>query len=299
MEKEISNNFQYIYNGNLNNNNYFNDKNNKLKEFNDFSLSIPPFSPFSSTNNHIPFQQKNNLSIIPIKYIPSIYKNFKNNDNNISNDKIYNLKYSFNNNNNNNNYYNDLKIQEKIQYDLSVEKIKVLEKTLISLDEMIENLKKQTLQLKGEQLQIQEKEDNLKIEKSKSKISCYVKKMKPFEENKISQCFWKDCKDNKKFFDNIIELGEHIDEHVNTLNMNQLKCKWKDCQASNNTFYNKYSLINHIRYRHTGIKPFICRDNNCSKAFVRKADLDSHESSHQKRNSSQKSNGQLFEIKIN
>ncbi|KAM9976121.1 hypothetical protein ACTFIR_009962 [Dictyostelium discoideum] len=299
MEREILNNFHHYDNEILNNNNNYFNKNYKYQEFKKYSPSIPPLlSPFSSIN-HIPFQQKNNPSLIPTKYIPSIYKNLNNNNNN----------YYYNNKNNNNYNNNNLKIQEKIQYDLSIEKIKVLEKTLISLDEMIETLENQASVLKQQQIQIQEKErekekeNNSKLDynsKSKSRISYYVKKMKPFEENRVSQCYWNDCKDEpKKIFDNLFELGEHIDEHVNSLTMTQLKCKWKDCQASQNTFYNKYSLINHIRYRHTGIKPFTCRDNNCRKAFVRKADLDSHESSHQKRNLSlQKSNDQLFEIKI-
>ena len=90
-------------------------------------------------------------------------------------------------------------------------------------------------------------------------------------------CKWNDCNES---FASLSMLGCHLTDHIKqqkTLNRSNKKsgyhCKWKDCKRST-PFKGCYNLEHHLRYQHTGEKPFQCK--YCSSSFAQRSDMTEH-----------------------
>jgi len=101
------------------------------------------------------------------------------------------------------------------------------------------------------------------------------KKFKSAEETHV--CEWDGC---DAHFDSLTQLGEHLSSHIKqqkSLNRSSKKsgyiCKWKGCSRKV-PFKGCYNLEHHLRYQHTGEKPFKC--NWCSSRFAQRSDMGEH-----------------------
>jgi hypothetical protein len=90
-------------------------------------------------------------------------------------------------------------------------------------------------------------------------------------------CRWLEC---KAVFSSLKELGLHIREHLKHQKAINRKaktcgyvCKWEGCSRQT-PFKGCYNLEHHLRYQHTGEKPFEC--DTCSSCFAQRSDLLEH-----------------------
>eukprot|EP01133_Synstelium_polycarpum_P012022 gene12022-14062_t len=89
-------------------------------------------------------------------------------------------------------------------------------------------------------------------------------------------CKWGDCHD--VMFDTLKDLGEHIAEHIKNQKgkKSESLCEWAGCNRSDKPLKSAYNLIHHVRYKHTGEKPFSCDFPECDSRFVQLSDLNEH-----------------------
>lgn len=90
-------------------------------------------------------------------------------------------------------------------------------------------------------------------------------------------CKWDDCNES---FASLSMLGCHLTDHIKqqkTQNRSNKRsgylCKWKDCKRTT-PFKGCYNLEHHLRYQHTGEKPFQCK--YCSSSFAQRSDMTEH-----------------------
>lgn len=91
------------------------------------------------------------------------------------------------------------------------------------------------------------------------------------------QCKWDKC---TSILPNLEELGKHLTAHIQTQkkdNRSNRKsgyvCKWEDCTRQQ-PFKGCYNLEHHLRYQHTGEKPYKCKW--CTSMFAQRSDLSEH-----------------------
>jgi len=101
----------------------------------------------------------------------------------------------------------------------------------------------------------------------------------------VIRCQWKNC---DEAFEEIEKLGTHLSEShikiqkiINRANQKHgFVCEWKGC-ARDYPFPSCYNLIQHVRFKHTGEKPFVCTASACSLRFSQASDLKEHLRRHQ------------------
>jgi uncharacterized C2H2 Zn-finger protein len=92
-------------------------------------------------------------------------------------------------------------------------------------------------------------------------------------------CLWNGC--GQQFAD-VTELGVHLNLHVNqnrATPQHRIRppCLWQGCERGvDNPLKSAYNLVHHLRYHHTGEKPFRCPREGCESAFVQQSDLKDH-----------------------
>lgn len=102
-----------------------------------------------------------------------------------------------------------------------------------------------------------------------------AKKKKTTDENPL--CKWDGCNES---FTSLSSLGSHLTSHIKqqkTQNRSNKKsgyiCKWEDCTRGA-PFKGCYNLEHHLRYQHTGEKPFQCK--YCPSSFAQRSDMSEH-----------------------
>lgn len=99
-------------------------------------------------------------------------------------------------------------------------------------------------------------------------------------------CEWADC---ALGFPTLADLGAHIkNEHIleqkrqnRKLKMTGSRCFWRGCERDKDKPFNSfYNLEMHIRFLHTGEKPFECDFPGCTLAFSQQSDLKAHKALH-------------------
>jgi len=92
-------------------------------------------------------------------------------------------------------------------------------------------------------------------------------------------CKWKKCNSS---FNEMESLAIHICEHIKEqkfINKREKKkgftCEWAGC-ARDKPFNSCYNLEHHIRYKHTGEKPYACSVMGCYSRFAQASDLKEH-----------------------
>jgi len=124
--------------------------------------------------------------------------------------------------------------------------------------------------------------------KKKRKISDTIEDLQTIAPEKLQecgytanyQCKWKNC--NATFID-IEAQSNHIAEaHIKIqklLNRKEKKrgfaCEWTGCTREK-PFNSCYNLEHHIRYKHTGEKPYACTVTGCFSRFAQASDLREH-----------------------
>ena len=90
-------------------------------------------------------------------------------------------------------------------------------------------------------------------------------------------CKWDEC---NLSFESLKDLGVHLRAHIKTQKDTNRKCKksgyvckWAGC-ARTNPFKGCYNLEHHLRYQHTGERPYQC--DACSSSFAQRSDLTEH-----------------------
>ena len=81
---------------------------------------------------------------------------------------------------------------------------------------------------------------------------------------------------------NLDELGNHLAEHIKhhkAANRREKRsgyfCEWEGCTRTK-PFKGCYNLEHHLRYQHTGEKPFVCPKFWCNSRFAQHSDLKEH-----------------------
>jgi len=94
------------------------------------------------------------------------------------------------------------------------------------------------------------------------------------------QCRWKNC--NATFSDMEAQANHISDAHIKVqklLNRKEKKrgfaCEWSSCTREK-PFNSCYNLEHHIRYKHTGEKPYACSVTGCFSRFAQASDLREH-----------------------
>ena len=131
-------------------------------------------------------------------------------------------------------------------------------------------------EVENSQVNTQSKEDvsrNKRDEPPKKR-----KKLSKKRNDEACKCEWNDC---DKIFDCLTELGTHVLGHIQDQkaeNRSNKKsgyiCKWKNCSRKEKPFKGCYNLEHHIRYQHTGEKPFVCKW--CPSKFAQRSDMIEH-----------------------
>ena len=105
----------------------------------------------------------------------------------------------------------------------------------------------------------------------------FTKKESETKESISYSCQWEDC--NRKF-ETVGELGDHVRLHIaaqkkeNRRNKTRgFYCKWRNCNREK-AFKGLYNLDHHLRYQHTGEKPYSCE--KCPSVFGQESDLKEH-----------------------
>eukprot|EP01103_Thecamoeba_quadrilineata_P007377 TRINITY_DN17263_c0_g1_i1.p1 TRINITY_DN17263_c0_g1~~TRINITY_DN17263_c0_g1_i1.p1 ORF type:complete len:562 (-),score=67.95 TRINITY_DN17263_c0_g1_i1:33-1718(-) len=95
-----------------------------------------------------------------------------------------------------------------------------------------------------------------------------------------TSCRWSVCTIT---FTTVEELGSHLTEHIRAqklLNRKEKRsgyvCEWIGCQRGRRPFKGCYNLEHHLRYQHTGEKPFPCPKGECDSRFAQQSDLKEH-----------------------
>jgi len=96
-------------------------------------------------------------------------------------------------------------------------------------------------------------------------------------DERLHICKWDEC---FKEFTSLKDLGQHLRSHIEKqkdTNRQSKKsgyvCKWENCSRTN-PFKGCYNLEHHLRYQHTGERPFQC--NSCTSSFAQRSDLTEH-----------------------
>jgi len=94
------------------------------------------------------------------------------------------------------------------------------------------------------------------------------------------QCRWKNC--NATFNDMEAQANHIAEAHIKVqklLNRKEKKrgfaCEWTGCTREK-PFNSCYNLEHHIRYKHTGEKPYACTVTGCFSRFAQASDLREH-----------------------
>jgi len=97
------------------------------------------------------------------------------------------------------------------------------------------------------------------------------------KEKIVYSCQWEEC--NCKF-ETVGALGDHVRLHIaaqkkeNRRNKTRgFYCKWRNCNREK-AFKGLYNLDHHLRYQHTGEKPYSCQ--KCASVFGQESDLKEH-----------------------
>ncbi|KYR00818.1 hypothetical protein DLAC_11531 [Tieghemostelium lacteum] len=90
------------------------------------------------------------------------------------------------------------------------------------------------------------------------------------------ECKWGDCKG--VVFEKLSDLGDHLSDHVKNQKgkKSESHCEWNGCTRGDKPLKSAYNLIHHLRYKHTGEKPFHCDYPDCDSRFVQLSDLNEH-----------------------
>jgi len=138
----------------------------------------------------------------------------------------------------------------------------------------------QQQQLRQQQQQQQQQQHHFHGQHGNAHHNHGDRQQKQDEESAV--CNWQNCGAS---FDSLTELGQHIrEDHILQQKRENRKykrsgsrCFWVGCSREKpfNSFYN---LEMHIRFRHTGEKPYQCEQ--CPQRFAQKSDLKSHRELH-------------------
>src|SRR3990167_718170 len=96
--------------------------------------------------------------------------------------------------------------------------------------------------------------------------------------NNQHKCEWEECNST---FATLTDLGTHLSGHIKGQKLENRSnkksgyiCKWKNCTRNSKPFKGCYNLEHHLRYQHTGEKPFHCK--SCASKFAQRSDLIEH-----------------------
>ena len=98
--------------------------------------------------------------------------------------------------------------------------------------------------------------------------------------NGVYICKWQDCENAG--FASLADVGVHIraihiadqKQENRIYKMRGSRCFWRGCDRSWDAPFNSfYNLEMHIRYLHTGERPFACEHPGCSWSFCQASDL--------------------------
>lgn len=90
-------------------------------------------------------------------------------------------------------------------------------------------------------------------------------------------CKWGGC--TGATFDTAEDLGNHLLEHIKSqrdIRRGDCFCEWEGCTRAGKTLKSTYNLVHHLRYKHTGEKPYQCSKPDCKSRFVQLSDLKEH-----------------------
>jgi len=134
-----------------------------------------------------------------------------------------------------------------------------------------------------------DEDDDEDLHKAKSRKRSRVTTSKQLGEESMSKqsivpvvttCKWGMCNLN---YNTVEELGQHISEHIKmqkAVNRREKRsgyvCEWDGCSRNKKPFKGCYNLEHHIRYQHTGEKPFACPKGWCDSKFAQHSDLKEH-----------------------
>eukprot|EP01113_Clastostelium_recurvatum_P016283 TRINITY_DN1927_c0_g1_i4.p1 TRINITY_DN1927_c0_g1~~TRINITY_DN1927_c0_g1_i4.p1 ORF type:complete len:374 (-),score=76.94 TRINITY_DN1927_c0_g1_i4:18-1139(-) len=92
------------------------------------------------------------------------------------------------------------------------------------------------------------------------------------------ECRWGSCRG--LIFDSAEQMGQHVNEHVadqrnrKTFSGARYFCEWDGCSRALKPFTSTGNVVIHLRYLHTGERPFAC--SGCDAKFVQNCDMKQH-----------------------